>query len=837
MSLFSDIFFGNDGGATQADYDRAIKRDPFSDFLPYKWWNEDLGAFELVDDTYGYAWEMVPVTQAGGDLSSSVENLLALGWPQGTILQVGLFADPDIGNLIERYTALKVRDSALTQNNAASFANWLKAQKTGIRQMQGTPLRNFRCFLWIKTPETLNEDLQNTVIETLKNFQIRKSAPGELMSFVRRVFSKIDNPRPSTIDPSKPLRKQIIEAGSGLHFRDKDVEMNGHVARCITAKGLPNKIWPARLNRLIGGQMGLGDDENQITGPFLFTVTVLLDNVVSALHKKMTVQGMQRGVGSFAPKIASRMDELSWAIGESEQTRFVRVIPQMWVFGKNHDDASSLASRARSLWESTGIVVQDESYLNKVLLVTALPFGLIDKGRNVEMMDRHFIMSDRAAAMMLPVQADFRGAGEPVLIFVGRKGQVTPVDLFDRGANNNNFVMYAGSGAGKSFAANYLLSQYYATNAKVRVFDIGGSYYKLCKSVDGRYMDFGKEAVVINPFDFEARDKDDIDLGKAAACSIIGLMATANSKTTLDEETVNLIKHGVRWVLGEGRGAQGIAALRKFLQTFPKHVQEQDSHGALEFLKERAHGLAYNLQSFDVDGEYGEFFNGPSTFNIKRDEFVVLELEKLMTRKDLFNVVTLSILNAVTQDLYLSDRKRQTIILQDEAAALIKDQESGKNSPFAAVYEAGYRRARKYRGSFGTVFQSPLDLYAAGDLGRVIRENSAFKFGLYSDSYAEAAEKGVLPNVSPYGLELMKSVRNVKPHYSEMFVDSPFGQGVTRLVVDSFTYWVNTSAPEEVAAFESLLKQGFAPADAIEMLAGSDKRGVIQDMPQAVAAE
>jgi hypothetical protein len=42
--------------------------------------------------------------------------------------------------------------------------------------------------------------------------------------------------------------------------------------------------------------------------------------------------------------------------------------------------------------------------------------------------------------------------------------------------------------------------------------------------------------------------------------------------------------------------------------------------------------------------------------DISQDEFVVLEVDGLRSRKELFKVVVLQIINAVTQDLYLSDR-------------------------------------------------------------------------------------------------------------------------------------------------------------------------------------
>src|SRR3546814_4823118 len=87
------------------------------------------------------------------------------------------------------------------------------------------------------------------------------------------------------------------------------------------------------------------------------------------------------------------------------------------------------------------------------------------------MLERDFRMPVKAAALMVPIQTDFRGGGRPALLYVGRKGQLVTLDLFDPRINNYNFVVAAESGAGKSFLLNDLCRQYYAQNALIRIID------------------------------------------------------------------------------------------------------------------------------------------------------------------------------------------------------------------------------------------------------------------------------------------------------------------------------------------------------------------------------
>src|SRR3546814_10210569 len=143
-------------------------------------------------------------------------------------------------------------------------------------------------------------------------------------------------------------------------------------------------------------------------------------------------------------------------------------------------------------------MVREESYLNPILLTASLPFGLYPERRTIKMLERDFRMPVKAAALMVPIQTDFRGGGRPALLYVGRKGQLVTLDLFDPRINNYNFVVAAESGAGQSFLLNDLCRPYYAQHALIRIIDIGGSYRTHCTlcSGDRKSVVVGKRVVV-----------------------------------------------------------------------------------------------------------------------------------------------------------------------------------------------------------------------------------------------------------------------------------------------------------------------------------------------------
>src|SRR3546814_3135114 len=91
-------------------------------------------------------------------------------------------------------------------------------------------------------------------------------------------------------------------------------------------------------------------------------------------------------------------------------------------------------------------------------------------------------------------------------------------------------------------------------------------------------------------------------------------------------------------------------------------------------------------------------------------------------------------------------------------------------SRLAEAFEQGYRRARKYQGSFGIVLQSMNDITLLGGTGQVILENAATRVLLQGSTYDRAVESKIL-DYDGFVLDLLKSVRNNKPNYSEVVID------------------------------------------------------------------
>jgi len=817
----SELVFGKNGGARYSDLESLVDHTGLSDFLPWLLYRQTDNAYLNTNNTVGYIWECTPLTFSGIAEVKQLESMLRTKFPKDTVMQFILHSDHDVTEFVDTYQQNKTREDPLVRKSIQQYSDYLEEGSEGLASCHDIPVRNFRLFVTLYSKTSMSEDLVSIVEEMLTGAHLnpRQIGPDILLIWLRDILNgRKYGGSASTYDENIPLRKQIIQTDTSIDFTKAPFQIGGLFARCLTPKANRKRIDPMTANSLCGGFMGGSDDAEQITSPFLLTFSIIFEDLKFTLHQKANMTMMQKSTGSFASAISRRMSEFGWALDKFENDQFMRFIPTIWVFDDDKERLRNSVSRVKRIWEGKDFVMQEEAALSKILFIAALPFGLYTDRGNVEKMDRSFIAHAGATARFVPIQADFRGSSKPVLAYIGRKGQCIGVDLFDERANNQNFMVAAESGSGKSFLLNNLCASYYAAGAKVRIADIGYSYQKLCSVCNGRFMDFGVEKPVINPFMASYRDEEDRKKNEVTAVNIVAEMAYSASGAALTETEWTLVKGAVDSAFKTGNIERGIDYAEEWLRKFPAMAPDIESH-ELEFAVSKARELAFNLHDFTSSGRYGMFFNGPSTFDISSDEFVVLELDRLKGDKELFTVVVMQVMNSVTQDLYLSDRSDKRFILFEEAASFLKQNGVNDLTRLAAIIEEGYRRARKYHGSFGVVLQSLLDLNSFGSVGPVLKANAAYKFLLQGNDYQAAIDEGIV-DYKGFAIDLLTSVKNNKPRYSEMFLDTPLGSGVARLSVDKWNYWIATSAGAEVAKYNQLVNSGLSPIEAISECSG-----------------
>jgi conjugal transfer ATP-binding protein TraC len=830
LSALQNLIFGHDRGVSYADLEEAAQRISFSKFLPWSAYDPESKLYYNHDDTVGYIFDCSPLAFASDQICDSLSGLFRMSLPERSVIQFILHGDKYIEHILDNYVRTKTRANEVDYIKEAvlNYSDFLRKGTNGMDAMQGIPLRDFRLLVAVKVPASANydlKDLYNNVVEILKISRLIPDgvppedynlSPPFLVDFIRKIINDRPSPNNFQYNDNIPINKQVIFSDTVIDSHRDYLKVGDRFFRCATVKNFPKSVSAIQTNQLFGGYKGVEDDSKQINAPFLYSLNIVWRKLTTKLHAACNLVLQQKALGSFAPSLARRQAEFVSATDQIEHgMAFFYIIPTLWVWGNDANSSSQSISRAKALWEDLGYVMQEDKFILSALLTLSLPLGLYDVGNNLEIIDRCHTVPADVIPSILPVQTDFCGGGKNFnLLFPARKGQMGRLDFFSESSGNYNGFIGAFSGAGKSFLVNFIVFNYWAAGAKIRILDIGHSYKKASWIFGAKFLDFGVDSdVCLNPFTNILNDDPEslnYDLSIISLLIFRMCYAAAGPEKSKDPETEHtLVNHAVRWAWETQGRASNIDTVHDYLHNYDAY--NKDSSGAFHSkLTDIAHSLAYNLLKFTTSGTHGRWFNGVCTFDIKNDDFVVLELERLKDIPDLFSIVTFQVLNEMTRELYHSDKQHPRFAIFDEAHLFI---ESGEF--FRGIIEQGYRRARKYRAAFLVITQSILDLEKFGDVGRVIWGNSSFKLLLQSPDFDLAKEKKLI-NYSPFAMMLLKSVRKNSTKYSEVFADTPFGEGIFRVCVDNYSYFLYTSAAAENAEMEQLIKGGMNRDEAIK---------------------
>ncbi|WP_281491959.1 helicase HerA domain-containing protein [Desulfosarcina cetonica] len=170
--------------------------------------------------------------------------------------------------------------------------------------------------------------------------------------------------------------------------------------------------------------------------------------------------------------------------------------------------------------------------------------------------------------------------------------------MFNEGSTNNNAVVTATTGAGKSYLMNYLLKEIYSNGGLIRIFDLGRSYEKLTKILGGTFIEFNENSTVsLNPFTHIRNIDESID----SISAILYQMCYSATGQMPTETQMTILKNTARmaWEM-EGNDA-GIDAIYQFLNRFTEVSKRMESDIDLSKIKDIdsiAAELGFNLKDF-----------------------------------------------------------------------------------------------------------------------------------------------------------------------------------------------------------------------------------------------
>ena len=317
--------------------------------------------------------------------------------------------------------------------------------------------------------------------------------------------------------------------------------------------------------------------------------------------------------------------------------------------------------------------------------------------------------------------------------------------LFDRfDLENANQVVFAKSGAGKSYTVKLEALRSLMFGTDVIVIDPENEYEALCEAVGGSFFDFSLNSDKrINPFDLPkatAEETGDVIL-RTAITDIKGLLSLMVGGNTPEEDAI------LDKALYETYALRDITEDAATHQNTPPLLS--DLQGVLANTT-GAESLVRRLSKY-TEGTFAGLFNRPTNFELERG-FIVFSIRNL--EEALRPLAMYLILNYIWAQIRFAMRKRLLIV--DEAWILMQYPDSAKY-----LYSLA-KRARKYYLGL-TIISQDVEDFLSSEQGRAVLNNSSMQ---------------VLLKQSPAAVEKLAEIFHLTEGEKFLLLESDVGEGL-----------------------------------------------------------
>lgn len=403
------------------------------------------------------------------------------------------------------------------------------------------------------------------------------------------------------------------------------------------------------------------------------------------------------------PKIKVALDdakELQESIASGKE-KFFHYGLYITVRADTTKELEKVARNLESTLASIGVIIKVATLQQEQGLQSVLPVGL-DKLYLTRNMDTTSI------ATTFPFVSSELTMEEGILYGVNKHNR--SLVIFDRfSLQNANMVVFATSGAGKSYMIKLEAMRSLMLGVDIIVIDPEKEYEELCNTIGGEYISFSQDsAQKLNPFELSGtfnREEDELRFKILSLHGLIRLMIGGSS--TPEEDT--LIDRALILAYRE----KGITPDPATHQKDPPLLE--DMYKVLKAMAEKqAHLIADRLERY-LRGSAAGVFDRHSNVVLK-NTFTVFSVRDLS--EELRPMAIYMMLDYVWTKI--KKDKRQRLLIIDEAWWMMKYEDS------ARFLHSLTKRARKYGLGITTITQDVED-FLTSEYGKAIVTNSAIQ--------------------------------------------------------------------------------------------------------------
>ena len=782
----------------------------------------------------GRVYSATPLSGGGTEFSNLISAIFKSA-PDDAIMQFSLMCKPDLTLSSNYRSGKKTANQAL--NALIGEQSQLFDSATEPGQLPSMPgINKLKLIISfnipidkVSTESVLSSlDIQEEFLSGLKScgfWDVSTLTPQGVISVYREFINVYSSPEAPSLDPNLPLNQQVFTGSDLLDFRDTKYMRMGEdvIARAVSAKTLPETVQDGLMNLIIGAPLNSGSVKEggglRINTPFIWTTSIRLAKQVKeskriqrAISSRYNAKAIPKWL-DFGSQNDSVIADLKWIEQASADgvNKYVFVNFTCFLFSKDKEQLDNSGSNLKTTLNNLGFDARDVLINHGVRWAQSLPLNFCAK--IASKLDNEALMPASSAACLLPIYGDYCGnadlSGEKTgSVFLTRRGRAYYFDPFITDTNKNG-IIFAESGAGKSFVMQYMIANHLAEGTTVFLFDNGRSSKKTCLALGGEFIEFAIERgkdTSINPF--TGLSSIEFNEQSENICDLLIKMCYYQEP----------IQAGSRIVMNEAVKSafaqkQDYTEIENVVEALSNIVENYGVGATVEPESiTAARNLRVRLNAFIKSPTRGPFFKGQSNLNPK-NSFTVIELSSLDGDQHLKQCILFFVMNTIMNRV--KTRVGRKVIFLDEAWQILKDETA------ASAIEGFFRKIRKDNGSIWVVTQS-LDDLTGNPCGEVILSQSQWK--LIMKQKPEVIDKnlksGAIASFSndPFFVKSLKDIASVKGKYSEILILGDLTYESVRLYVPRFASVLFSSEGSERDLVFKLMSDGMSAVDAIRLL-------------------
>lgn len=419
--------------------------------------------------------------------------------------------------------------------------------------------------------------------------------------------------------------------------------------------------------------------------------------------------------------------------------KFFRFGLYMTVYGSDEKD---LADKTQAI----------EAILESQLVYTKLAVLRMDKGFAAtrplgnDVLDVANNLNTEPLSTTFPFVSSDLSSNEGILYGINRHNN--SLILFDRfKMENANMVVFAKSGAGKSYTVKLEVLRSLMFRTDVIIIDPENEYKHLCETVGGTFIPISlNSSVHINPFDLPKTKEGDDGEGvfRNAIANLIGLLHLMLGTLTPEEDS--MLDQAIR----ETYAIRDIHPGTNFGNLGPTSFPTMsDLHAILRNI-EGAESLATRLERY-TEGIFSGFLNHQTNIEVA-NQLIVFNIRDL--EEELRPIAMYMVLQHIWNEI--RSTLKQRIIVVDEAWLMMQNED-------AASFLFGIaKRCRKYFTGLTTITQDISD-FMSSRYGKPIVTNSSMQ---------------LLLRQSPASVDYVAETFYLTDHEKFLLLESNVGEGI-----------------------------------------------------------